>query len=474
LKHVVVVIPGIGGSVLADARGKAVWGPGLGEMAAGLVTPSSLSLSEAPDLLPVDLLRSGRVLWHTVVSGYDPLIRNLLTKFRGTRTSTPELDVAVPNRDPDTSADVVLFPYDFRKGIAHAAERLKGEIDVRLAGLVSEARQRRVIVVAHSMGGLVARYWLGPLGGASDCEALITVATPHRGAPKAMNWLVNGARVVGVRLPGITEVLREWPSVYELMPRYPAVWDESATTARYPFELPETAFDSDSAATHFLSAARRGFGVHADIEQAWSDLDGRCVEVVPLFSRGHRTPTRSELRRGKLTVTKGLADWLPNPSWHGDGTVPAISAIPIELNDRKGVWRPVPERHGPMAASRTVLEVLVEYSGESLASVRGDEPDQPWLGLDLPETVIPRTPFRVTAELLGCPIAVDGPVEMTISEVDDIKCGTRIRLSRDQENRWVGDVPGLPPGLHECVARLSGVPGVDQLKCGDLIGTVTP
>jgi triacylglycerol esterase/lipase EstA (alpha/beta hydrolase family) len=50
------------------------------------------------------------------------------------------------------------------------------------------------------MGGLVARYWLGGLCAsvkprAGDCAALITVGTPHHGAPKALDWLVNGIRV---------------------------------------------------------------------------------------------------------------------------------------------------------------------------------------------------------------------------------------------------------------------------------------
>jgi triacylglycerol esterase/lipase EstA (alpha/beta hydrolase family) len=104
------------------------------------------------------------------------------------------VDVARPGQDRDLRADVVLFPYDFRLGIRDAAERLKAEIDARLGVLTREARHQRVIVVAHSMGGLVARYWAGPLGAAPDCRALITVGTPHRGAPKALDWLVNAAR----------------------------------------------------------------------------------------------------------------------------------------------------------------------------------------------------------------------------------------------------------------------------------------
>ena len=56
---------------------------------------------------------------------------------------------------------MVLFPYDFRYGVRAAALRLQAEIELRLGGLSRPDRNRRVIMIGHSMGGLVARYWLG-------------------------------------------------------------------------------------------------------------------------------------------------------------------------------------------------------------------------------------------------------------------------------------------------------------------------
>jgi triacylglycerol lipase len=43
----------------------------------------------------------------------------------------------------------------------------------------------RVIALAHSMGGLDARYALSRLGAAGSVAALVTVGTPHRGTPVA-------------------------------------------------------------------------------------------------------------------------------------------------------------------------------------------------------------------------------------------------------------------------------------------------
>jgi pimeloyl-ACP methyl ester carboxylesterase len=43
----------------------------------------------------------------------------------------------------------------------------------------------KVIIIAHSMGGLVARAWRARLGGQSQLARLVTIATPHRGSQLA-------------------------------------------------------------------------------------------------------------------------------------------------------------------------------------------------------------------------------------------------------------------------------------------------
>jgi hypothetical protein len=73
----------------------------------------------------------------------------------------------------------------------------------------------------HGQG--IGGAWLGPLGGWEVCRALVTLGTPHRGAPKALDWLVNGPRVGGLPVPRTADVLAEWPSMFELLPRYPGV-----------------------------------------------------------------------------------------------------------------------------------------------------------------------------------------------------------------------------------------------------------
>jgi triacylglycerol lipase len=54
-----------------------------------------------------------------------------------------------------------------------------------LAAFVREIPARRVNLVAHSMGGLDARYALSRLGLAGKVASLVTVGTPHLGTPLA-------------------------------------------------------------------------------------------------------------------------------------------------------------------------------------------------------------------------------------------------------------------------------------------------
>ena len=54
-----------------------------------------------------------------------------------------------------------------------------------LADKIAELGHERVDIIAHSLGGLDARYALTKLGLASRVRSLVTIGTPHRGTPLA-------------------------------------------------------------------------------------------------------------------------------------------------------------------------------------------------------------------------------------------------------------------------------------------------
>jgi triacylglycerol lipase len=77
------------------------------------------------------------------------------------------------------------------------ARQLKAQILMRCRAM--NCRDARVTIVAHSMGGLDARFMISHLGMDDRVDALITIATPHRGSAYA-DWAFDN---LGTKLRGI-------------------------------------------------------------------------------------------------------------------------------------------------------------------------------------------------------------------------------------------------------------------------------
>jgi triacylglycerol lipase len=84
-------------------------------------------------------------------------------------------------------------------GVVRRARQLKETILARLA--VMDKRDEKIVILAHSMGGLDARHMISHLGMADRVAALVTISCPHRGSPYA-DWCVEhlGRRLGGLRL----------------------------------------------------------------------------------------------------------------------------------------------------------------------------------------------------------------------------------------------------------------------------------
>jgi triacylglycerol lipase len=84
-------------------------------------------------------------------------------------------------------------------GIELRARQLKEMIQRSLKNIGKNGE--RFVLIAHSMGGLDARYMIAKLGMADQVAALLTITTPHRGSPYA-DWCIKnlGEKLGGLRL----------------------------------------------------------------------------------------------------------------------------------------------------------------------------------------------------------------------------------------------------------------------------------
>lgn len=149
-----------------------------------------------------------------------------------------------------------------------------GSLLVRAAELSSYVRelgQERVHLVAHSMGGLDARFALANLGLREHVASLVTVATPHAGTPLAdvAGRLLGASRKLSSRLASVLDLT-------------------TSRLAAFDTEAPDVADVTYACILASPRAGLRGVGPLLVPSYAWlkrraGDNDG----VVPVASQVH-------------------------------------------------------------------------------------------------------------------------------------------------------------------------------------------
>lgn len=405
--HLVVVIPGIGGTRLVDPSdsNNVVWSAGVASIGDILRKPERLSIEKHPSLRPRGPIRSLKAfgVW-TVVHGYEGLLARLAA-LPGVRLDRGE------SNDLDLDSNVAVFGYDFRVGIAYAAGELDDFIRARLAHLWPKPHDQlnRVLIIAHSMGGLVARLWAGEADNWTLCRGIITLGTPHRGAPKALDVLANGVAINGIHITTKpVPILSGWQSMYDLLPRFPAVTDKSMLSGEgeprvlRPHELPVGWL------TRWWQPerARAAHRTHQKIQHLWEAMPRSGPEVVPRIGYGHGTLRRAVWTGRKLKVSKqpafseGLGTWAADL---GDGTIPADSGMPIEMESAEPPNLRQELRHGPIGSLDEAVEWVERHEGRPTTRLPTEGPTQRpvVLGVDLEPVLLMGESTEVVARILG-------------------------------------------------------------------------
>ena len=453
----VVVIPGIGGSELADASGTIVYAANLSPLVGVPRDPSVLDASN--ELRPVGLIGSFSLICRQLITGYDGLLNGI---SKGLGLSLGRVVTAGEELvDPD--ATVVAFPYDFRRSVERIANDLDRVVRARAQG-------RRVVLVAHSMGGLVAAWWWAFLSEGIDVDQIITLGTPYRGAAKALDFLVNGMHVGLFALPpAYNETLRTWDSVYDLLPHYQVL--EGNAESKYPHELPPAITKTVDG---FSDKARQAYQENRRLHKA---LVNKVAEngnpFTAYYSQGHATLGHASIdaQTNRLTVAKGNPRAIPQ-SWEGgDGTVPAFSTIPDALENEASCRRRLRGKHQDLVEEKSVFEHVSEYARDRLpAAARGARRHDidAYLQVDLDDVVLAGTEAEVRLRVVD----KDGSV-LDVGNVGGNVGGKRFRAECCDDGWWSAQLPALEEGVHSLMLSATGVPNVDRLVLKTRVGAAS-
>ncbi len=220
------------------------------------------------------------------------------------------------------------FAYDWRRDNRVAARRLQRESRQWLADWrqASGNAGARLILIGHSMGGVVSRYFLECLDGWRDTRALITFGTPYRGSLNALDFVANGMRKGPAGLIDLSAVLRSFTSVYQLMPIYRCYDPGDGRLARVgeTAGIPNVDAQKAAAAMAFHREIQQAVDAHRQLDAYVTD----GYRIFPIV--GTHQPTHQSARRAGSTVE--LLSSYEGRDDGGDGTVPRVSATPLELS----------------------------------------------------------------------------------------------------------------------------------------------
>ena len=382
----VVIIPGILGSILVDVTtnsDRLLWpGP---VMFGGNIEPLRLPPSGKGNL-KFDVRPNGLVGLVDPLSSLALLIRNPFAQLSSAwlREQIPDtlrllsyyggLVTAFQAAGYIPGVDLFTFPYDWRRDLLETSALLASEI----ADILAQTGAEKVDIVAHSMGGLLARTYVNTAGN-PPLRKLIMMGTPSHGAPDAFVGLHRelGKGRFLLEDENAQELSANWPSVFQLLP-----------TPEY-FELYGHIFDDQFGGDHEGALT----GDSGDV--AWNrtylgNPDSSLAEVnefllttaEPYSARAFHERIGSTLQfAGELVIIAGSGTstlgtivktdstettWYGIPI-NGDGTVPLLSVTRIESSGPISVYHTTASHEGML--SDTAVEHLLPalLSGDASA-----------------------------------------------------------------------------------------------------------
>jgi Lecithin:cholesterol acyltransferase len=436
---VVVLLPGITGSVL-QRDGKDAWALSGGAILRGVLTGGGslreLALEDDPpdkddlgDGVTADrLIDDVHVvpgLWR--IDGYTSLRVAVEQAFEVT-----------------LGRNLFTFPYDWRRDnrvagrrLARAAERWLHDWRTAPDG----DPQAKLVLIAHSMGGLVSRYFLECLEGWRETRTLITFGTPYRGSLNSLDSLANGfSKGIGPLKADLSPLLRSFTSVYQLLPIYPCCAAAGGSLARVSeISIPHVDRGKAEAALGFHWEIRDAVKRHLGED---SYLQGRYA-IRPVVASEHPTHQSATISGDGVELVRAYE----NEDQGGDGTVPRVSATPIELDDEPSPGAVyAPERHGSLQNDKGVLRQVVGILSEPrLGLQRFRSLTVIPLGLDIGDFYPAGEPIPFEVQPAETP---PQPLNAYVYSVVDGQQLVTQPLRKQPDGRYGGELPPLAAGAY--------------------------
>jgi pimeloyl-ACP methyl ester carboxylesterase len=366
------------------------------------------------------------------------------------------------------------FAYDWRLSVRYNANLLAEAMYRHLAAWREhpehaaarrahpEQRDAQLVLVAHSMGGLLVRALSLIPGAMEEVRAVVTLGTPFHGSVKAVELLATGeGGPFTLSRKALREAAATMPGVHDLLPSYRCmltpdglVAPTSADLAQVGADIELTAAaqaDRDAVAGTMLPRHRLVAGIAQPTQQSF-EIEAGSVRTSFTYYRRHPD--------GEL-----VRDCIGRPllvDHSGDGTVYRYAA---SLEGVQSI--DLAQQHAALARMGAAADIAAGVSNriEDLGAVLGPHD----LGMAFPNEALIGMPVELTVHGAADPAALDIAIDDALT--DEAAWETEVGQARPAgEQALTYEVKFTRPGIFrvgvsgggEPVTKLVEVSGLDD------------
>jgi pimeloyl-ACP methyl ester carboxylesterase len=326
---VAILLPGIMGSVL-KLGDETIW--------PGPLTSLWLPFRKMKELLRDDLVATDCIRTFSITNQYQSLIDDLATCGFSEGDGT-----------------LAIGAYDWRKDNAESARKLAEHIDT---AVTRHGADVEISLVAHSMGGLVARYYLESgqfkdQPGFGRVRRLLTLGTPHNGAALALRLVLGHEKRLFLSKEQVLQATSDprYPAAYQLLPPAgePFAWNGAADQQFEPLDIYDVAVAEPLGLVAANIDAAKRFRSGLDLVRRPSHVRYFCFAGSSQTTATHvllRPAGGGKLRPDAIEEEDG-----------GDGTVPTWSGFASSLQRQfvRGEHGTIYQSNGLRTALATLL-----------------------------------------------------------------------------------------------------------------------
>jgi len=353
IQNPVIVIPGITATSLIDdypLKSDEIW--------TMVFNKKYDRVALHPDDMRYEAVEPAHIVTGQLFPVYDDLIRALRHEL---------------SARADRPTPVFAFPFDWRMDVAATAGKLKSFIEeviarTKLMRHYADAKDLKVDLVGHSMGGLAICEYLSQYGRRSNVGKVVTIGTPFLGSVEAIVKIATGMSLITGPEPKEREreAARVTPALYQLFPSYAGATVDLEGSDVDVFDcdnIQSSVVDSLTEFVRLYSVSTRSDDRQDRAREILQDMLERArrhrrnVENLKLSNTGIKQAdwlaiagvgekTRLQLtihrsRRGPWFVIEDeqfvneLGSANPRSQLTGDGTVPLAGALPPFLSGNR-------------------------------------------------------------------------------------------------------------------------------------------